>query len=102
MIEWHRRYPDSTTMIPSSIDYDLATKTNSRIPIIKNDSPMIYYNHYGIGYNGMRSDIWGNNGKSYWCSNISDGGWAEVDRECAITGQMQIPIRMTYNISTII
>ena len=35
--------------------------------------------------------VWGDE-PSYWCSNISDGGWAEVDRAAAEAGRPNIPI----------
>ena len=34
---------------------------------------------------------------SYWCSNASSGGWAEVDFQCAAAGQLQLPVGMTIN-----
>jgi hypothetical protein len=66
----------------------------------KNDSAQREYNWYASGKGGACSDIWGDEANSYWCSNASSGGWAEVDRECAVTGQMQLPIGMTYNTSS--
>ena len=55
------------------------------------------YNQYASGHGGACSEIWGDEADSYWCSNSSQGGWAEVDRECAISGQMQLPMGMIYN-----
>jgi hypothetical protein len=55
------------------------------------------YNLYASGSGGVCANLWGPNAASYWCSNASAGGWAEVDQECAATGQMQILIAMDYN-----
>ena len=46
----------------------------------------------------MLADLWGEAADSYWCSNASAGGWAEVDRECAVAGQLQIPDGVTVNL----
>lgn len=61
---------------------------------VKNDSTMDGYNTYSSGRGGV-CNLW--TGDSYWCSNNSAGGWAEVDQECAVSGQLQIPIGMTYD-----
>lgn len=61
----------------------------------KNDSSMPGYNLYASGEGGVCSSLWSS--PSYWCSNASAGGWAEVDQECAVSGQLQIPAGFTYN-----
>ena len=66
----------------------------------KNDSTMEDYNVYASGRGGVCADLWGPEADSYWCSNASAGGWAVVDRECAVTGKLQIPIGMSYNRSS--
>ena len=33
-------------------------------------------------------------------SSFPQGGWAEVDSECAMTGKLQIPVGMTWNQTT--
>jgi hypothetical protein len=76
--------------------YDFDTNPPPGVPH-KNDSSMDGYNWYASGHGGSCSDIWGSEADSYWCSNASQGGWAEVDRDCAVSGQMQIPSGMTYN-----
>jgi hypothetical protein len=40
-------------------------------------------------------DVW--KGSSYWCSNTSSGGWAEVDSEVADAAQLQLPVAMSIN-----
>jgi hypothetical protein len=37
--------------------------------------------------------------QSYWCSNMSAGGWAEVDAEAVSAGQLGLPVGLTYNAS---
>jgi Right handed beta helix region len=63
----------------------------------KNDSTMAWYNAYASGTGGACADLWGTAEASYWCSNASAGGWSEVDRECALTGRLQIPVGVTVN-----
>jgi hypothetical protein len=57
---------------------------------LKNDSTMPDYNRYGLGYGGL-CEIW-TPAESYWCSNISAGGWAEEDLKGPI-----LPVAMTIN-----
>jgi len=66
-------------------------------PNLKNDSGM--YNDYATGAGGVCSSVWGD-GPSYWCSNASSGGWAEVDRECDMTGRLKLPVGLTYSNSS--
>ena len=68
----------------------------------KNDSTQDDYNVYASGRGGVCADLWGPGADSYWCSNASSGGWAEVDRECAVSGQLQIPVGMDYNRSSLV
>ena len=82
VIEWHK--PPAGGPVPSFTFQ----------PNLKNDSSM--YNDYASGSGGVCSGVWGD-GPSYWCSNASSGGWAEVDRECALTGRLQLPVGLTYN-----
>lgn len=63
--------------------------------LIKNNSAVEEYNMWGVGFDGVCADVW--EGDSYWCSNVSAGGWAEVDRECATSGKLQLPVGMVYN-----
>jgi hypothetical protein len=63
---------------------------------VKNDSTMVDYNSFGTGQGGACATVWGDS-PSYWCSNVSAGGWAEVDRAAALSGRMNIPIGMTLS-----
>lgn len=81
---------------PDFVLVDFANDPPEGVPT-KDDSTMDGYNTYASGSGGACGAIWGPNADSYWCSNASDGGWAEVDRECAISGRMQIPAGMAYN-----
>mmetsp|Transcript_11555 Transcript_11555/g.12404 ORF Transcript_11555/g.12404 Transcript_11555/m.12404 type:complete len:1059 (-) Transcript_11555:164-3340(-) len=98
VLEWAKPKPG----IPPTFTFiDFAKRKNLPPDIpTKNNSKMDGYNVYASGHGGVCSEIWGNRADSYWCSNSSEGGWAEVDRECAISGQMQLPIGMTYNSSS--
>ncbi len=64
---------------------------------IKNDSSMVQYNTWTEGHGGVCAEMW--EGSSYWCSNSSGGGWAEVDSQAAMSGQLQLPVGMTLNFS---
>lgn len=68
---------------------------------VKNDSGM--YTEWTSGLGGI-CDLWspdensdGSPAGSYWCGNASSGGWAEVDKQCATSGQLQLPVGMTYD-----
>ncbi|OEU20132.1 hypothetical protein FRACYDRAFT_236199 [Fragilariopsis cylindrus CCMP1102] len=96
VLEWTKPSPG----IPPDFTFvDFAKNPPPGVPF-KNDSNMEGYNQYASGHGGVCSEIWGDEADSYWCSNSSQGGWAEVDRECAISGQMQLPIGMMYNRSS--
>jgi len=93
VLEWTMPPPGTP---PNFTFVDFAENPPPGVPV-KNDSTMDGYNQYASGRGGACSEIWGNEADSYWCSNSSQGGWAEVDRECAISGQMQLPAGMVYN-----
>lgn len=97
VVEWHRPHP---TTPPEFTFFDFDNFPPDGVPR-KNNSKQEGYNWYASGHGGACSDIWGEGADSYWCSNASQGGWAEVDRESAMTGQMQLPIGMTYNSSVL-
>jgi hypothetical protein len=96
VLEWHK--PQANGPIPRFSYTDLRFNADDHTRPIKNDSTMEMYNAYGAGLGGVCNTLWGNE-SSYWCSNISAGGWAEVDRESALLGQLQIPVGMTYNLT---
>jgi len=93
VLEWTKPPPG---IPPNFTFFDFATNPPPGVPS-KTDSTMDGYNQYGSGHGGACSDVWGEEADSYWCSNSSQGGWAEVDRECALSGQMQLPAGMEYN-----
>jgi hypothetical protein len=78
-------------------DYTYTDLTDPNNPSghTKTDSPQPGYNAYGTGSGGVCATVWA--GDSYWCGNVSSGGWAEVDSQCAAAGQLQLPVGMTYN-----
>lgn len=92
VIEWHR---PPKGHVPTFEYVDLRYHNPQ-----KNDSTQELYNVYASGRGGVCTDLWGPEADSYWCSNASSGGWAEVDRECATTAQLQIPVGMNYNRSS--
>jgi len=96
VLEWTKPSPGTP---PNFTFVDFAKNPPPGVPF-KNNSSMEGYNQYASGRGGVCSEIWGDEADSYWCSNASQGGWAEVDRECAISGQMQLPIGMMYNRSS--
>ena len=98
VVEWHKP-PKGTP--PNFTLVDFTTNPPPGIPV-KNNSAQPGYNWYATGQGGVCNDVWETDTKSYWCSNASQGGWAEVDQECAMTGQLQIPVGMTYNRSTVV
>eukprot|EP00934_Nitzschia_sp_Nitz4_P006339 Nitzschia sp. Nitz4//scaffold304_size22322//19029//21871//NITZ4_008574-RA/size22322-snap-gene-0.3-mRNA-1//-1//CDS//3329547079//6329//frame0 len=97
VLEWHLP-PKGKSPEFTLIDFTDPSVLPPGVPA-KNDSTQHGYNLYASGKGGVCSDIWGVEADSYWCSNASEGGWSEVDRECAISGQMQLPIGLTYNTS---
>eukprot|EP00475_Leptophrys_vorax_P015850 TRINITY_DN2221_c0_g1_i2.p1 TRINITY_DN2221_c0_g1~~TRINITY_DN2221_c0_g1_i2.p1 ORF type:complete len:721 (-),score=206.27 TRINITY_DN2221_c0_g1_i2:490-2652(-) len=76
--------PDPPLPKPTTYFKDLAALG------LKNDSTMPNYNQYGLGYGGA-CEVW-TPAESYWCSNISAGGWAEMDLKGPI-----LPVGMTVN-----
>lgn len=80
---------------PSMTFVDLRSSSNPS-GVAKNDSEMTGYNTFATGQGGVCATVWGQ-GESYWCSNGSAGGWAEVDAEAAVTGQLGIPVGMRYD-----
>lgn len=99
VLEWHK--PDAAAgEVPTFSYTDLRQNQDDVTRPIKNDSTMEWYNMYASGSGGVCADLWGTVDSSYWCSNASAGGWAEVDRECAVTGRLQIPVGLTYNQSS--
>mmetsp|Transcript_19072 Transcript_19072/g.35127 ORF Transcript_19072/g.35127 Transcript_19072/m.35127 type:complete len:425 (+) Transcript_19072:873-2147(+) len=82
--------------IPEFYSIDLS-KPNNPTGHFKNDSRMAHYNWYGTGKGGSCASVWGEE-PSYWCSNISAGGWAFVDKAAAEAGRPNIPMGITiYN-----
>ena len=91
--EWHK--PPRHEV--SSMTYaDFSTLPNSA-GVVKNDSAQARYNTYGSGSGGVCSTVW--EGESYWCSNTSSGGWAEVDFHAANLGALNLPVGLTINAS---
>ena len=40
---------------------------------------------YGTGQGGACETVWdASEAPSYWCGNVSAGGWAEVDRQATV------------------
>jgi hypothetical protein len=97
VVEWHLPPPGPLPNF-TFIDFQDDSSLPPGVPR-KNDSTQRGYNWYASGTGGVCSEVWGVEADSYWCSNASQGGWAEVDKECATTGQIQLPIGLTYNMS---
>ena len=97
ILEWHKPKPGGS--IPTFTYVDLRNNDDNPRRPIKNDSTMEMYNVYSAGVGGVCRALWGNE-PSYWCSNSSAGGWAEVDQQAAMSGQLNIPTGMMYNLST--
>lgn len=96
VVEWTKPKPGR----PPTFTYiDFEHNPPDGVPV-KNNSAMEDYNLYASGKGGVCSEVWGDSADSYWCSNASAGGWSEVDQDCAVTGQMQIPVGMAYNRSS--
>jgi hypothetical protein len=98
VVEWHKPPPHGKQ--PNFTYFDFSSPDTVPLVPIKNNSAQSGYNWYASGQGGVCSTIWGDAADSYWCSNASQGGWSEVDRECAMTGRIQLPMGMTYNVST--
>lgn len=73
VLEWHR--PKATKQ-PTFTFFDFTQKPPPGAPK-KNNSGQPGYNWFASGMGGACSDVWGDGAKSYWCSNASQGGWAE-------------------------
>jgi hypothetical protein len=69
---------------------------------LKNDSTMREYNIYATG-SGANTPCahWANEGDewAYVCSNSTAGGWEEIERGLASTGQLGFPVGLVYNSS---
>jgi len=89
--EWWRP-PAGKAPTFTSVDLQAANPSGH----FKNNSAMREYNTYVTGRGGVCESVWGT-ASSYWCSNASAGGWAEVDAEAARSGRLNIPNGMTYN-----
>ena len=65
----------------------------------KDDSTMREYNIYAAGKGGP-CEHWGRVNDEMWsyvCSNSTAGGWEEIERGFASTGQLGFPIAMHWN-----
>ena len=67
---------------------------------LKNDSTMREYNIYATGRGGPCAH-WANDGDewAYVCSNSTAGGWEEIERGFASTGQLGFPMAMQYDLT---
>ena len=83
---------------PTFTVVDLADPANPT-GFVKNDSSMGSYNVWTVGTGGVCDSVWNAGEPSYWCSNASDGGWANVDAAAATEGRLNLPIGMTINTS---
>jgi hypothetical protein len=88
---WHRPAVGVST---TSRTFDFTALPNAA-GVIKNDSTQTQYNTWTDGSGGVCGDVW--KGHSYWCSNASSGGWAEVDFQAAAAGHLQLPVGMSIN-----
>ena len=84
--------------VPTYTFVDLAVEGNPS-GHLKNNSAMKQYNTYTHGSGGVCDTVWDPEEPSYWCSNASAGGWAEVDFHAAAAGQLNLPVGMVINIS---
>eukprot|EP00041_Stephanoeca_diplocostata_P042079 m.10090 g.10090 ORF g.10090 m.10090 type:complete len:895 (+) comp7208_c0_seq1:114-2798(+) len=92
---WHRPAPNGD--IPTPVFIDL-TRADNPTGFVKNNSQMTQYNTYTTGAGGVCDSVWDTTEQSsYWCSNASGGGWAIVDFQAAQTGQLGLPVGMTYD-----
>ncbi|KAJ1449807.1 hypothetical protein M885DRAFT_572143 [Pelagophyceae sp. CCMP2097] len=68
----------------------------------KQDSKMVEYNSYGSGSGGV-CDLWRSSKRrgSYWCSNVTAGGWAEVDRLMSSDGIRLLPNAVLVNATAV-
>ena len=88
---WHRPAAGDS---PTPRTFDFSALPNPA-GVLKNDSTQGPYNTWTDGSGGICADVW--KGNSYWCSNASSGGWAEVDFQVAEAGQLQLPVAMSIN-----
>eukprot|EP00035_Acanthoeca_spectabilis_P014774 m.288108 g.288108 ORF g.288108 m.288108 type:complete len:518 (+) comp16220_c0_seq38:1722-3275(+) len=96
-VAWTR--PPAGGATPNMSLFDFSTLPNAA-NLIKNDSALSEYNTY-VGGSGGICDNWDTTDgqESYWCSNKSSGGWAEVDAEAVNAGQLGLPVGVKYNTS---
>jgi hypothetical protein len=97
--EWTKP-PAGETPVYSYEDF---TQSDNPAGVTKTDSGM--YTEWTSGIGGV-CDLWdpdmdddGTPAGSYWCGNMSSGGWASVDKQCATSGQLQLPVGMAYDAS---
>lgn len=91
---WHR--PTSNGEAPAPFFIDLTDPSNPT-GFLKNNSQMTEYNTYTTGTGGVCDSVWDTSEQpSYWCSKASGGGWAFVDFQAAQSGQLGLPVGMTY------
>jgi hypothetical protein len=79
---------------PTPTTYDFSVLPNAA-DVVKNDSAQGPYNTWTAGDGDLCATVW--KGQSYWCSNASSGGWAEVDFHDSINGQLGLPVGMRVN-----
>ena len=90
--------PSAGGAAPTYTFVDLSVAGNAA-GVVKNNSAMPQYNTYTHGRGGVCDSVWDSAEPSYWCSNASAGGWAEVDAQAAAAGQLNLPVGMVFNIS---
>jgi hypothetical protein len=72
---------------------------------LKNDSLLANYNRFGVGRGGacgLWTDAWpadSSLGWDYHCSNITAGGWEDVDGLMYTLGQLNLPYAAVVNVS---
>ena len=78
---------------------DIPTTLFKSLAGLKNNSKNPNYNTYGAAKGGVcehwgrvNDDMW-----SYVCSNITAGGWEEVEESFADSGQLGFPVGVVYN-----
>lgn len=82
--------------LPAFTYVDLSVPGNPS-GVVKDDSTMGPYNAYASGRGGVCDSVWDTTRGSYWCSNASAGGWANVDKAAATAGRLNIPVGLTYD-----
>ena len=90
--------PSAGGAAPTYTFVDLSVAGNAA-GAVKNNSAMSQYNTYTHGRGGVCDSVWDPAEPSYWCSNASAGGWAEVDAQAAAAGQLNLPVGMVFNVS---